>query len=107
MIIARQRPAAGRGAAARQQRSSSTRRSTRSASSASKLLPLFSRKQDWDRDARVLTDQYSPANLLNLGALSGSGVDAAQLIEPRIVQFLSASITSCSCGRSPPAMFSS
>jgi spermidine synthase len=35
--------------------------------SASKLLPLFSRKQDWERDARVLTDQYSPANLLNLG----------------------------------------
>lgn len=32
-----------------------------------KLLPLFSRKQDWERDARVLTDQYSPANLLNLG----------------------------------------
>jgi spermidine synthase len=35
--------------------------------SANKLLPLFSRKQDWERDARVLTDQYSPANLLNLG----------------------------------------
>jgi spermidine synthase len=35
--------------------------------SAGKLLPLFSRKQDWERDARVLTDQYSPANLLNLG----------------------------------------
>jgi spermidine synthase len=33
----------------------------------SKLLPLFSRKQDWERDARILTDQYSPANLLNLG----------------------------------------
>lgn len=33
----------------------------------SNLLPLFSRKQDWERDARVLTDQYSPANLLNLG----------------------------------------
>jgi spermidine synthase len=32
-----------------------------------KLLPLFSRKQDWERDARILTDQYSPANLLNLG----------------------------------------
>jgi spermidine synthase len=32
-----------------------------------KLLPLFSRKQDWEREARVLTDQYSPANLLNLG----------------------------------------
>lgn len=35
--------------------------------SASKVLALFSRKQDWERDARVLTDQYSPANLLNLG----------------------------------------
>lgn len=35
--------------------------------SASQLLPLFSRKQDWQRNARVLTDQYSPANLLNLG----------------------------------------
>lgn len=35
--------------------------------SANKLLPLFSRKQDWERNARVLTDQYSPANLLNLG----------------------------------------
>ena len=32
-----------------------------------KILPLFSRKQDWQRGARVLTDQYSPANLLNLG----------------------------------------
>lgn len=31
-----------------------------------KVLPLFSRKQDWERGARVLTDQYSPANLLNL-----------------------------------------
>jgi spermidine synthase len=29
------------------------------------LLPLFSRERDW-RQARVLTDQYSPANLLNL-----------------------------------------
>ncbi len=35
--------------------------------STSKLLPLFSRKQDWERSARILTDQYSPANLLNLG----------------------------------------
>ena len=32
-----------------------------------KVLGLFSRKQDWDQDARVLTDQYSPANLLNFG----------------------------------------
>lgn len=31
------------------------------------LLQLFSRKQDWERNARILTDQYSPANLLNLG----------------------------------------
>ncbi|MET0533044.1 MAG: fused MFS/spermidine synthase [Steroidobacter sp.] len=35
--------------------------------SAQKLLPLFSRKQDWEQGARVLTDQYSPANLLNFG----------------------------------------
>lgn len=34
---------------------------------AAQLLPLFSLRQDWDEDARVLTDQYSPANLLNLG----------------------------------------
>lgn len=35
--------------------------------SSRKVLALFSRKQDWERDARILTDQYSPANLLNLG----------------------------------------
>ena len=29
------------------------------------LLDMFSREVDWDRSARVLTDQYSPANLLN------------------------------------------
>ena len=29
------------------------------------LLPLFTTRADWDRSARVLTDQYSPANLLN------------------------------------------
>jgi spermidine synthase len=29
------------------------------------LLGLFSTKVDWDPNARVLTDQYSPANLLN------------------------------------------
>jgi spermidine synthase len=29
-------------------------------------LDLFSTQPDWDRQARVLTDQYSPANLLNL-----------------------------------------
>lgn len=33
---------------------------------ARQLLPLFSREADWDPRARVLTDQYSPANLLNL-----------------------------------------
>lgn len=30
------------------------------------LLPLFSTKPDWNAKTRVLTDQYSPANLLNL-----------------------------------------
>jgi spermidine synthase len=29
------------------------------------LLGLFSSRVDWDASARVLTDQYSPANLLN------------------------------------------
>ena len=29
------------------------------------VLPLFSTTADWDASARVLTDQYSPANLLN------------------------------------------
>ena len=29
------------------------------------LLSMFSATVDWDTDARVLTDQYSPANLLN------------------------------------------
>ncbi len=29
------------------------------------VLPLFTTKVDWDTKARVLTDQYSPANLLN------------------------------------------
>ena len=29
------------------------------------LLPLFSTKVDWDVDSRILTDQYSPSNLLN------------------------------------------
>jgi spermidine synthase len=33
---------------------------------ASSMLQLFSTKADWNRNARVLTDQYSPANLLNL-----------------------------------------
>lgn len=32
---------------------------------ATSLLPLFSTTADWDGRARVLTDQYSPANLLN------------------------------------------
>jgi spermidine synthase len=35
--------------------------------SAGKIRALFSREQDWERNARVLTDQYSPANLLNFG----------------------------------------
>jgi spermidine synthase len=30
------------------------------------VLPLFTQTRDWDPGARVLTDQYSPANLLNL-----------------------------------------
>lgn len=30
-----------------------------------RLLPLFSTKRDWNPKARLLTDQYSPANLLN------------------------------------------
>jgi spermidine synthase len=29
------------------------------------VLPLFTTRPDWDTKARVLTDQYSPANLLN------------------------------------------
>jgi spermidine synthase len=33
---------------------------------AAELLPLFTQERDWDPRARVLTDQYSPANLLNL-----------------------------------------
>jgi spermidine synthase len=33
--------------------------------SADTLLPLFSTTADWDTRARKLTDQYSPANLLN------------------------------------------
>ena len=33
--------------------------------SGSKVLALFSTQHDWDAQARVLTDQYSPANLLN------------------------------------------
>ncbi len=33
--------------------------------SAAALLPLFATTPDWDKNARRLTDQYSPANLLN------------------------------------------
>lgn len=33
---------------------------------AAELLPLFTQERDWNPNARVLTDQYSPANLLNL-----------------------------------------
>jgi spermidine synthase len=29
------------------------------------VVPMFNTTVDWDRSARVLTDQYSPANLLN------------------------------------------
>jgi spermidine synthase len=29
------------------------------------VLPMFSAAPDWDTSARVLTDQYNPANLLN------------------------------------------
>lgn len=32
------------------------------------LLPLFSTTPDWKADARILTDQYSPSNLLNTSA---------------------------------------
>jgi spermidine synthase len=32
---------------------------------ASTLLPMFSSHPDWDQRARILTDQYSPSNLLN------------------------------------------
>jgi spermidine synthase len=31
------------------------------------VLSRFSTRRDWDQGARVLTDQYSPANLLNAG----------------------------------------
>ncbi|HJY38747.1 MAG TPA: fused MFS/spermidine synthase [Steroidobacteraceae bacterium] len=34
--------------------------------SAAEILPLFTQTRDWDPGARILTDQYSPANLLNL-----------------------------------------
>jgi spermidine synthase len=34
--------------------------------SAPQVRSLFSTKRDWNADARILTDQYSPANLLNL-----------------------------------------
>lgn len=29
------------------------------------VLPMFTTRADWDKSARVLTDQYNPANLLN------------------------------------------
>jgi hypothetical protein len=29
-------------------------------------VALFSTRVDWDRQTKVLTDQFSPANLLNL-----------------------------------------
>lgn len=34
--------------------------------STARTLLMFSRERDWNADARVLTDQYSPANLLNV-----------------------------------------
>jgi spermidine synthase len=30
-----------------------------------RVLSLFTTRRDWNPKARVLTDQYSPANLLN------------------------------------------
>jgi spermidine synthase len=33
---------------------------------AADILPLLRQERDWDPRARILTDQYSPANLLNL-----------------------------------------
>lgn len=33
--------------------------------SSADVLPLFTKRVDWNTQARVLTDQYSPANLLN------------------------------------------
>ena len=36
------------------------------------LLPLFSTGRDWNPDARILTDQYSPSNLLNSLFQSGA-----------------------------------
>ena len=33
--------------------------------SADDVIPLFNKRVDWDPKARILTDQYSPANLLN------------------------------------------
>ncbi len=37
----------------------------RRGSSSNFLLPLFSTAVDWDPNSRILTDQYSPSNLLN------------------------------------------
>jgi spermidine synthase len=33
--------------------------------SAQAVLGMFSTHPDWDQKARILTDQYSPSNLLN------------------------------------------
>ncbi len=38
---------------------------SRRGSSSNFLLPLFSTNVDWDMNSRILTDQYSPSNLLN------------------------------------------
>lgn len=39
------------------------------------ILDRFSTEQDWDPKARVLTDQYSPANLLNSGGSRAGSAD--------------------------------
>jgi len=36
------------------------------------LIPLFSTERDWNPDLRILTDQYSPSNLLNSLFQSGA-----------------------------------
>jgi spermidine synthase len=37
----------------------------RRGASEEELLPMMSTRPDWDENARILTDQYSPSNLLN------------------------------------------
>jgi len=38
---------------------------TRLGAASADILKLFSTQRDWNANARLLTDQYSPANLLN------------------------------------------